>query len=489
MTNLKDKLARYIAEFNENDTEHYKNSIDNAHAYEWLLLHAPRFECPDSDFERTFYFRLWTYRKHIKKTPDGYVITEFLPSVPWAGQHNVICAAAGHHIYEGRWFRGSEKILTDYICFLLSNAAEGHRYSTWILDAAVKLESVKGKKLLSGKIPDMLAYYKEWERQNLTSFGGFWSYDDRDAMEYTISGTKNMLCVKGIRPTLNSYMYAEAMAIVHFAENEGRMDIADEYRAKALHLRNLINEKLWDGDFYKALHGDNDGEVEMAFEKGVFSDVPREQIGYIPWMFSIPPRERITAFKYLTDEKCFRSPVGYTTADMSDRRFLFAAEHECLWNGYVWPFATSETLTALYTQIRNGHDALREIFVDGMNLYAKCHRLNENGKILPWIDEVLSPYENKWTAREILRTMNGYGIVERGKDYNHSTFIDLVISGTVGLSGTDDGIIVFPSIPDSWDYFMLDNLEYRGRLYTITYDKNGEKYRRGKGIVITYEDI
>lgn len=489
---LKRKLEEYVKLFNRGDRELYKNLIDNAHAAAWLEEHAPRFECPDGDIERTFYFRLWTYRKHIKKTPDGYIVSEFLPDVPWSGPYNAINAAAGHHIYEGRWFKGIEPVLTDYVNFFLDRDPESHRYSTWLLNAAAGLEAVKGKPLFEGKLDLMVHYFEEWERTHGTAAGFFWSKDDRDAMEYSISGTKNMTSVKGVRPTLNSYMYAEALAISDFAKREGRADIADAYKRKADRLREMINERLWDGDFYKPLHGQCDEEIDAAFEAGDFLEAPREEIGYIPWMFSIPPKERNRAFEYLTDEKCFRTPVGYATADMSDPRFLYEVDHECLWNGYVWPFATSETLTALYTAIKDGDSSLKPIFTDGLKLYAQSHVLTEGGTTVPWIDEVMSPSDVKWTSREILKELGWQkelGGEERGKDYNHSTFVDLVISGTVGVRTDAQELTAEPTVPDGWDYFRLENLEYRGRLYSITYDRSGKKYGVGKGLVIRSEEL
>lgn len=40
-----------------------------------------------------------SYRKHIFFYDDvGHVVTEFLPTVPWAGRYNTIPCAAGHHI-------------------------------------------------------------------------------------------------------------------------------------------------------------------------------------------------------------------------------------------------------------------------------------------------------------------------------------------------------------------------------------------------------
>jgi len=79
-----DDFRHYIDRFNADDEELYAN-IPNAKAWEFLRANIPLFHCPDTDFERTYYFRWWTYRKHVKKTPDGYVITEFLPKVPWSG--------------------------------------------------------------------------------------------------------------------------------------------------------------------------------------------------------------------------------------------------------------------------------------------------------------------------------------------------------------------------------------------------------------------
>ena len=488
---LKSKLKEYVRAFTENDEELYKNEIDNAHAEDWLLFCAPRFECPDPSIERTFYFRLWSYRKHVKNTADGYIVSEFLPDVPWAGPHNIINAAAGHHLYEGRWLRGSEDFLVNYVNYFLDHDTESHRYSTWLLDAATKLEDVKGKELFRGRLDKMLHYYDVWEKTHGEKEGFFWSYDGRDAMEFSISGTKGMSSVKGARPTLNSYMYAEALAIARFARAEGRADVAERFKKKAAALREMINTALWCGDFYKALHGNTDDELTAAFLARDFSDVPREEIGYIPWMFGIPPKERNAAFRYLADEKCFRSPAGYTTADISDRRFLFEADHECLWNGYVWPFASSETLTALYKTARED-DSLAPIFIDGLKLYADAHTLTENGKTVPWIDEVINPADGSWSSRNILKDLGWQkelGGKERGKDYNHSTFVDLVISGTVGVITDGDELVCKPMIPEAWDYFRLENLEYRGKLYTVTYDKTGERYKRGKGLVITSVEI
>ncbi len=73
--------------------------------------------------------------------------------------------------------------------------------------------------------------------------------------------------------------------------------------------------------------------------------------------------------------------------------------------------------------------------------------------------------------------------MERGKDYNHSTFCDLVISGLIGLRPrSDDTVEVNPLVPPSWDYFCLDQIPYHGLNLTILFDKTGSHYGKGKGL-------
>ena len=84
------RYEEYFRKFNSNDNETMKNYIPNDISEEFLIKNAPRLYCPDATIEETFAFRTWTMRKHIRKTPEGFVITEFLPDVSWAGKYNTI---------------------------------------------------------------------------------------------------------------------------------------------------------------------------------------------------------------------------------------------------------------------------------------------------------------------------------------------------------------------------------------------------------------
>ena len=93
---------------------------------------------------------------------------------------------------------------------------------------------------------------------------------------------------------------------------------------------------------------------------------------------------------------------------------------------------------------------------------------------MAWIDKNLDPFTGDWIARKRVEEMNAdliqqwpfrEVIYERGKDYNHSSFCDLIISGLVGLRPQADDIVeVNPPVPDgTWDWFCLDNVTYHGR--------------------------
>ena len=77
------------------------------------------------------------------------------------------------------------------------------------------------------------------------------------------------------------------------------------------------------------------------------------------------------------------------------------------------------------------------------------------------------------------------GGIERGRDYNHSGFCNLVLRGVFGIHIDRGQLRVTPHIPADWDYFMVDNLWVDGMCYCITYDKTGQHYHRGAGLVIT----
>jgi hypothetical protein len=136
----------------------------------------------------------------------------------------------------------------------------------------------------------------------------------------------------------------------------------------------------------------------------------------------------------------------------------------------------------------------KEDYFKTLKTYARSQRRQlADGRVVPWIDENLDPFTGEWIARKRCEEQNAELVKkgqpdkvlrERGKDYNHSTFCDLIITGLVGLRPrADDVVEVHPLVPDGfWDWFCLDNVSYHNRFLTILWDKTGGKYGKGKGL-------
>jgi len=459
-----DTFKHHVDFFNTMEPENIINHVPNSKSWFWMKENIPFFECPDKSFEQIYYYRWWTFRKHIKKTPDGFVFTEFLAEIGHSGKYNTISCALGHHIREGRWLHDG-RYIDEYARFWYVGNKGGpqphfHKYSNWGTWALYCRYLVnRDKKFIVGLLDAFIRDYEAWTKEQGLENGLLWQYDGRDGMEESISGGRRE---KNARPPLNSYMYANALAISEVAEMAGKKAIANEYTQKAARLKSLIHELMWDekAQFFKVRRPD--GELAAV----------REEIGFIPWYFNLPQPGHEQAWQQLTDPEGFRAPTGITTAERRHPDFRSHGVGTCEWDGAVWPYATSQTLVGLANVIRNYQQRFvsKEDYFDSLLTYARSHRYR--GK--PYIGEYLDEKNGEWLKPDS----------DRSRYYNHSTFCDLVISGLLGLIPQEgDVVIVDPLIPaDAWDWFCLDNVLYHGRMLTVLWDRSGEKYGRGKGL-------
>jgi hypothetical protein len=616
-----EKFKPYIDWFNSVDDEPFKETIPNAKAWEFLEANIPFFECPDKYIEQTYYFRWWSFRKHLVETPEGWVITEFTPKVHWSGPFNTINCANGHHHMEGRWLK-DPKYVADSIRFWLK--ARHANYSTWIQASIWEFCLTTGNfDLGTENLPDLMKVYSGWDSRRDKPTGLMFSIDQGDGMEASISG-------KGFRPTLNSYMYGNALAIAQFAERAGKTDIAQDYQKKAAELKEAVQKLLWNPEIeffqvreaplelgffgwrvnndpaltgtanlttsdpkkpknlvggeklrngydwslprahlvpagaqhfmqydfpeavtlsstelfpvfggrtglpesFKLFYRENGEWKEVAnlqgsinehhrWNKLSFSPIQtdglrlevngygytretlqlkenvRELVGYIPWYFNLPDPQYSVAWKFLTDPKGFSAPWGLTTAEQQHPKFAIEYHrHPCLWNGPSWPYATSQTLTALANLLNNYPPSSidKSSYLSAISTYAKSHELTlEDGQRVPWVDECQDPFTGVWIARSVIQAglkekpeklKRPFVYMERGKDYNHSTFCDLVINGLVGVRPqADNTVVINPLVPqNAWDYFCLDRVPYHGRMLTVLWDKTGNRYGKGTGL-------
>lgn len=462
------QLQKDVDYFNSIDEEAVKNYVPNDQSFDWLSQNIPLFDCPDSVVRTVYNYRWWAFRKHLKQTPEGFIFTEFITKVNHAGKYNAISSALGHHIYEGRWLHNPQYI-NDYISFWLyvdpkHTVQRFHAFSSWIDDAVYGRYLVNLEKAFIRKIvPDLEADYRKWEQEKQLPNQLFWQFDVRDAMEESISGSRKE---KNIRPTINSYMYGNAVALSKMAALVGNDTLQQKYQQKAVELKQFVHQNLWDesSSFFK-----------VKLEKGDFANA-REAIGFIPWYFNLPEDQPNYARQWtqLTDTTGFRAKWGLTTAERRHSLFrTHGSGHGCEWDGPVWPFATTQTLKGLsnlLTYYKNHGTMTKQVFYDELYKYAQSHQMN--GKL--YLGEYQDEKNGEWLK----------GDNPRSKFYNHSGFADLIISDLVGLKPRADDILeIQPLVPQKqWDWYCLDNVLYHGKSITVLWDKTGKHYGKGKGM-------
>lgn len=461
-----DDFKHYVDYFNQMEDENIIQAIPNNASAEWMRKNIPLFNCPQQNFEEIFYYRWWSLRKHIKETPAGYGMTEFLVNRSYADKYNLIACAVGHHINESRWLAD-----TTYLNQIIRTWYRGNEggpmkkmmnFSSWNIHAVLqKFYIDQNKDFLFNLTPDLEAEYLRWENTHRLKNGLYWQGDVQDGMEESISGGRKK---QFARPTINSYMYGNAKALADIFNLLGDKTKADRYASKADSIKHLVQSQLWNAkhQFFETKRTDSLANV-------------REAIGFIPWYFNLPdPVKFDSAWLQLADPQGFSAPRGHTTAEQRHPEFRTRGVGKCEWDGAVWPFATSQTLTAM----ANFMTAYPQKITNDSVYFSELEKLIEShyhrGK--PYIGEYLDEITGYWLK----------GDQERSRYYNHSTLNDLIITGLIGLRPNNDKTLeIHPLIPqDKWAWFCLDNVHYQDHILTIIWDKTGEKYHLGKGLTI-----
>ena len=456
------KLKSHVEYFNSIDTELVVNHVSNKQAYAWLVANIPLFECPDTTIEKIYYYRWWAIRKHLKRTPDGYVFTEFITPVNHAGKYNTVSSGLGHHINELRWLRDPQYLnqYMDFWIHVVPTLPKNHlnNFSSWLQHAVYERYLVdRDTARLRYAFPMLHANYQWWEKEKQVPSGLFWQFDVKDAMEESISGSRKE---KNRRPTINSYMYGNAVAMSRMASLLGENAMGEVYKQKSAQLKKLVHDSLWDAgeQFFKVLH--TNAQMEDA----------REAIGFIPWYFNLPNDKAVFARQWdeLIDTSGFRAPWGITTAERRHPGFrTHGSGHGCEWDGAVWPFATTQTLKGLSNLLNNykHHGKMNaSIFYDALHQYAWSHQ--KNG--LPYLGEYQDEKNGYWLK----------GDNPRSSYYNHSGFADLIINDLIGLRTREDDVLeIHPLISaKQWAWFRLSGILYHGKLIDLQWDQTGARY-------------
>jgi hypothetical protein len=458
--------------------KHFGNDSD------WFERNIPTFECSDTLLEDVYFYRWKSYKAHIRDLGSlGTVITEFLDDVGWQKHpYAMLNDATGFHIYEGRWLRDRQYI-DGFLEFLFPGGGNDRHFAESITDAAYAYYLVHGEaKFATKHLAVMKHIYNLWDDHFDFRKGLYFIEPLLDATEYTVSsidassGQDGFRGGDAFRPTINSYMYANAMAISKLSELGGDKESAADYLKRAKKLKKTVQASLWNpelGHFTDRYQVNNKNVKYWDFIRA------RELAGYVPWAHHLPDDEPKygAAWGFVLDKNEFAGPHGLRTIGpgfqyyMKQYRYLGTAP-ECQWNGPSWPFQTTQVLLGMANVLNSYRHAPvnRKDYLRVLRQYATQHSL----------DGVLNLQEDydADTGKPIVG-------LDRSHHYNHSGFVDLIITGLCGIRPRSDEMLeVNPLLSDDISWFCLENVSYHGNLVTIVWDVDGKKYGRGAGLSI-----
>jgi hypothetical protein len=284
---------------------------------------------------------------------------------------------------------------------------------------------------------------------------------------------------EGFRPTLNSYLHADALAISRAAALLGDPATAEGYAARAATVKRRVQAELWDPGREFFLHqfaSDERGGIRakaLTYETGRYAGNPhgREEIGFVPWQFNLPDPGHEAAWRFVMDSAYFFAPFGPTTVERGDPQF-HVSPRCCVWSGNSWPYGTTQTLVALANLLNNYRQSYvtKADYLRLLQTYTRTQR--REGR--PYVAEAADPFTGSW---------DGHNTFYHSEHYFHSGYVDLIITGLVGLRPrADDTLDVHPLAPDDWPYFALEDVSYRGHRVSVIWDRDGARYGKGAGL-------
>lgn len=452
----------------------------------WFERNIPFFECSDPLLQDTYYYRWRLYKAHLRDLGRaGTVVTEFLDDVSWdRDPYSSLNDATPFHLYEGRWLADKRPVQA-YIDFLHQRGGNDRHFAESIPDAVWANYLVDPNEVfLLRQRPVMTHIYHLWADHFDRRMGLYFIEPLLDATEYTISSIDASGAKDGFRggdafrPSINSYMYANARALAHVARLDHDPDAAAEFEADAQRLRATTQAKLWQpafAHFVDRYQVSNEHVKYGEFIRG------RELAGYVPWAFGLPePKaEYFESWRHLMDPAKFLGPHGLRTNEPSYEHYMRqyrydgpTGQPECQWNGPSWPFQTSQVLLGLANLLNNyTQDVIgRADYLRVLRLYARQHVRG-----------------GRFDLEEDYNPDTGAVIVglPRSHHYNHSEFCDLIITGLCGLRPRADDILELnPLVDDTVDYFCLQDVLYHGSRITFWFDRDGTHYDLGAGLSV-----
>lgn len=249
------------------------------------------------------------------------------------------------------------------------------------------------------------------------------------------------------------YHYLNIRGLARMMEAVGDAEAA-KYHEMADTLAGQVQEKMWDPEtgFYYDLHHETD---EMAMVKNI--------VGVYPYWAEISEEAQLSGLEKLFSEEYFNTGSVFSTVARDCPAFapkggwngLLKSRDGCVWDGPSWPYTNGIALEAIGRQSRLHDHKYDKEFAEFLRKYSLQH----------YRDGVVGrPY-----LVEQYHGETGENISDE-PDYNHSYYLDLIMSFVAGLEVAEKQITVEP-LDIGLSYFKLEDVQVRGHKVSVAYSK------------------
>ncbi|MBV9868075.1 MAG: hypothetical protein JO316_22195 [Abitibacteriaceae bacterium] len=465
----------------------------------WFDDNTAYFQCSDPFVSKMYYHRWYNVKKNSMNPRLGKLQHRTFAEGRWTSDWyaNVISYGAGHQICEARWLRdpsyawGHLQTWTDnsrpdgiYPGHITLKGQQGGQYTDWISATAWDANLVHPDRNILARVADTLAHNAEgwrkvygWNNSPLLVVdshwwtGMEWQPSFFSFADYHTTKPEDETHLR--RVDLTAYNYGNEQAVANIYRELGRTQDAVRFQQLADETREAMLARMWNADthWFHSLRATDNAKAPA-----------KEIIGLYPFYFNLPPANKgyEAAWSVALDPKLFWTKWPLASAAQDCPAYsqtgwpIGPGGSICMWNGPSWPHANSIVMTAMANTLRHYAPCAltRQKLLELFNSFTRAQYKNGDLRY-PWTGEYYNGDTGEWKTTQ--------------RDYNHSTWIDPLISDLIGVVPRADNILEIDPLlpPGAWSYYVLDGQAYRGHDITIAYDALGGRVaRRFKGYAI-----
>jgi hypothetical protein len=459
----------------------------------WFDTSLAYFDCSDPFIRKMYYHRAYVLRKNMLDPKLGRMQWPTQSEGRWRSNWypNVISYGAGHQVREARWLRDpaywkghlctwaeNEKIDGVYPSHVTPAGPSDGQYTDWITSTAWDGHLVHPDAGFLAEVVDKLARnVRGWQKTCDVDGDGLLAVDSHwwTGMEYQpsffffsdykVSGDFSQPArpVNLERVDLTAYNYGNAIAVARIYRRLGKQAKAKEFEDLAAKIAGAVIAKMWRSEkrYFYSLRAEDDAVADV-----------KEVIGVYPFYFGLVPwgRGYESAWASILDPEQFWTPWPVASASRACPAYSQTnwpgdgRTAGCMWNGPTWPHANSLVMTAMARTLRAARDRsiadspLRKEHLWALfTSFTKAQFRNQDIR-QPRTGEYYNGENGAWKTSE--------------RDYNHSTWLDILIPELIGLVPREDEIVeIDPLLPeDALSHFVLDGQRYHGHDVTVVWD-------------------